>query len=383
MRLSGLGPGSTIVEIGPGTGQATRPLAERGLRVLALEIDPRLADRARRNLAAFPDVSVRTTSFEAWDPGTATFDVVFACNSFHWVDPDIRFAKAAMVLNPQGHLVVISTPVVVPEGASQFWWAVQDDWAAVGAERVDPATAHPDLVEGLESAVRGAGLFEEPAVARHRFDVTLTADEHAANLSTQSGVKELPPRAQSELIERIRRRVGAQGGLLTVHHLAVLTAARLRAGTASDRAAPGRGGPAPDERSVPRCTGSKGTGRSQGLPKLCRPGFIIGRASRRSTVGTQPLVPNSQGCPSRSSQRARRSVGGMPTFEVMLRDRSVEIVDGADAYQQEGPMTTFVRRGDGRAVIDSWSTRVASFRTADLLAVRRREPAVEQLRAAS
>jgi hypothetical protein len=73
----------------------------------------------------------------------------------------------------------------------------------------------------------------------------------------------------------------------------------------------------------------------------------------------------------------------MPTFEVMLRDRSVETVDGADAYQQEGPMTTFFRRGDGREVIDSWSTRIASFRTADLLAVRRCEAAVEQLRAAS
>ena len=48
----------------------------------------------------------------------------------------------------------------------------------------------------------------------------------------------------------------------------------------------------------------------------------------------------------------------MPTFEVMLRDRSVETVDGADAYQQEGPMTTFFRRGDGRGVIDSWSTRI-------------------------
>jgi hypothetical protein len=38
-------------------------------------------------------------------------------------------------------------------------------------------------------------------------------------------------------------------------------------------------------------------------------------------------------------------------------------------------MTTFFRRGDGRDVIDSWSTRVASFRTADLLVVRRREAA--------
>ncbi len=63
----------------------------------------------------------------------------------------------------------------------------------------------------------------------------------------------------------------------------------------------------------------------------------------------------------------------MPTFEVILRDGAVETVDGADAYQQEGPMTTFFRRGDGRDVIDSWSTRMASFRTADLMVVRRRD----------
>ena len=63
----------------------------------------------------------------------------------------------------------------------------------------------------------------------------------------------------------------------------------------------------------------------------------------------------------------------MPTFEVLLREGPVETVDGSDAYQQEGPMTTFFRRGDGRDVIDSWSTRMASFRTADLLVVRRRE----------
>lgn len=63
----------------------------------------------------------------------------------------------------------------------------------------------------------------------------------------------------------------------------------------------------------------------------------------------------------------------MPTYELMLKDRSVELVEGADAYQQEGPMTTFFRRADGRDVVDSWSTRVASFRTADLMAIRRRE----------
>ena len=71
----------------------------------------------------------------------------------------------------------------------------------------------------------------------------------------------------------------------------------------------------------------------------------------------------------------------MPTFEVILRDGAVEIIDGADAYQQEGPMTTFFRHGEGRDVIDSWSTRMASFRTADLLVVRRRDAAGAGLRA--
>lgn len=226
VRLAGLRPGSTVLEIGPGTGQATRPLAERGVRILALELGPHLAARARHNLAGFPSVTVTATSFEVWSPGDMTFDAVFACNSFHWVDPDVRFAKAAAVLKPHGHLVVLSTPVVVPEDASQFWWDVQDDWTAVGAERVDPATKHPDRVDDLSSAVRASTLLEEPVTTRRRFDITLTAADYATNLATQSGVKELPREERAQLVERIRRRLEAHGGTLTVHHLAVLTVAK-------------------------------------------------------------------------------------------------------------------------------------------------------------
>src|SRR5262245_54037868 len=221
VRLAGWDPGSAVVEIGPGTGQATRPLARRGLRVVAVEIDPRLAARARDNLAGFPDVEVVTSSFEQWAARGAMFDGVLACNSFHWLDPDTRFLEAAALLRAGGCLVVATTPVVVPDDAGRFWWDVQDDWAAVGSERVDPSDAHPVLVEDAGPAVRATGLFEEPVVIRRRFDVSLTAEEYATNLSTQSGVKELPVEAQGDLIDRVRRRVEAQGGRVTVHHVAV------------------------------------------------------------------------------------------------------------------------------------------------------------------
>lgn len=65
----------------------------------------------------------------------------------------------------------------------------------------------------------------------------------------------------------------------------------------------------------------------------------------------------------------------MASYEVTLKDRTVEHIDNADAYQQEGPMTTFFRITSGRQVVDSWSIRLASFRTTDVVAVRRHEEA--------
>lgn len=63
----------------------------------------------------------------------------------------------------------------------------------------------------------------------------------------------------------------------------------------------------------------------------------------------------------------------MASFEVTLKDRTVEILDDADSYQQEGQMTTFFRTTSDRQVVDCWSTRLASFRTTEILIVRRIE----------
>jgi hypothetical protein len=59
------------------------------------------------------------------------------------------------------------------------------------------------------------------------------------------------------------------------------------------------------------------------------------------------------------------------TYEITLRGDSVERVGDADAYQQEGQMTTFFQHGSGRQVIDAWSTRIASYRTSEIVKIRR------------
>lgn len=58
-------------------------------------------------------------------------------------------------------------------------------------------------------------------------------------------------------------------------------------------------------------------------------------------------------------------------YEVTITDSSTELVLGADTYQQEGQLTTFFATEPGRMQVDSWSTRLASFRTSEILRIRR------------
>jgi hypothetical protein len=71
------------------------------------------------------------------------------------------------------------------------------------------------------------------------------------------------------------------------------------------------------------------------------------------------------------------------SYEVALKANVVEVVEGADAYVQEGPLTTFFQGREGRTVLDAWARRLASFRTADIVAVRWVAPASDVVGAAS
>lgn len=60
-------------------------------------------------------------------------------------------------------------------------------------------------------------------------------------------------------------------------------------------------------------------------------------------------------------------------FDVVLSDETVERVEGADSFQQEGPMTTFFASDGRRGTLDCWSVKMASFRTDRIEKIIRRQ----------
>ena len=122
----GLSASDRVLEVGSGTGQATRSLAERGYEVTCVELGENLASLARENLRRYPNVTITVASFEDADLGSERFDLVFSATAFHWVDPEIGHPKVARVLKPGGYLALVTNAHVAGGTQDLIADAVQD-----------------------------------------------------------------------------------------------------------------------------------------------------------------------------------------------------------------------------------------------------------------
>jgi ubiquinone/menaquinone biosynthesis C-methylase UbiE len=111
-EVAGLGSGDPVLEIGCGTGQLTRSLVARGLRVTAVEPGGNLIRLAGQNLAGTGpgpgSVEFVNARFEDAALPSGYFRAVFSASALHWVDPAVGWQKIAGVLAAGGTLALLS-----------------------------------------------------------------------------------------------------------------------------------------------------------------------------------------------------------------------------------------------------------------------------------
>ena len=77
--------------------RSLRELIARGLDVLGVELDERMAGIAREH-----GVEVELGAFETWDDRGRTFDLITCGDAWHWIDPVRGWRKIGRVLRPGG-----------------------------------------------------------------------------------------------------------------------------------------------------------------------------------------------------------------------------------------------------------------------------------------
>ncbi len=180
-------------------------------------------------------MKVVTAAFEDWDPEGSSFDLVMAATSWHWIDPEVRYAKAAAALGPHGALAVIATHhVLPPEDGDSFFVDVQSAYRAIGEEDSPPPPAWsgssdtpPGDIADDRGEIEATGLFADVRVTPYLWDRWYTADEYVALLDTYSGHRAMEPGARGWLYDEVRRRISARpGGRIRKHYLFLLHLAR-------------------------------------------------------------------------------------------------------------------------------------------------------------
>ncbi len=107
-EIAGIVPGTPVLEVGCGTGQLTRSLLARGLRVTAVEPGLQLIARARTHLANAGEVQFVNARLEDASLPRAHFRAVFSASAIHWIDPDVSWRRAADALVDGGTLALVS-----------------------------------------------------------------------------------------------------------------------------------------------------------------------------------------------------------------------------------------------------------------------------------
>jgi SAM-dependent methyltransferase len=229
LEVTGLTPPARLLEVGCATGKATLPLARLGFHITGLEPGPSLAAAARANVAGF-DVDVIERRFEEWEPDGAMFDMVYAATAWHWVDPSVRYRKAAAVLKPTGYLAVWGAVHVIPYDGDPFFDELQEVYDEI-SEGLPPGwvTPRPGELADDGEEIEGSGQFDVVEVRQYDWEIVYDADGYIDLLNTFSGHIDMARWQRDRLYGEIRRRLAErEDGLLRRHWGGVLHIAQLR-----------------------------------------------------------------------------------------------------------------------------------------------------------
>jgi SAM-dependent methyltransferase len=202
MVESGVSAGMRALEIGPGTGQATEPLARRGLQICAIELGPNLAAETRCRLAPYPDVEVIAGNFEELPLPAATFDLVYAATALHWISEPLRFSKPHPLLKLGGHLGLIHTEPVSDGEGDRFARASQPIYKRFSDEPDAPDYVPPNLNE-IVPTILNPTLFVPVCFAVFPVQIEYTSAHYVDLLRTFSPTIAMPLERRERFLSAI------------------------------------------------------------------------------------------------------------------------------------------------------------------------------------
>ncbi|MFJ3790497.1 class I SAM-dependent methyltransferase [Kitasatospora sp. NPDC090091] len=214
--------GARVLDVGAGTGIATRRLAARGAEVVAVEPSPGMGAQF---LAGSPGIPLVKGTGDELPFHDHSADFITYAQAFHWTRPELAVPEAIRVLRPGGALAT--------------WWNVKDEsvpWVRALGERM--AAALPGRYHGYGQIDHHTSHFAPAGLAvadvTLRWEREVTVDRLLKDLTSRSYLASLDPERRARVLADERAALLAEfpDGRLTEPYVLRLTVAVTPGGAA-------------------------------------------------------------------------------------------------------------------------------------------------------
>lgn len=205
----------SVLEIGPGTGQATEPILKSGCSYLAIELGESFAQDMKRKFGTYKNFDLVQADFETYAFEEVSFDLVYSAATIQWIPEEIAFSKTYRMLKRGGTLAMFMTHTDYKTPNEALYNRIQAAY-----DQFFKPEKHYALQFDYQNAVNyGFVDFERREYPQW---VEYTADEYVSFISIHADHLTLPEPYRTGFFNSVREAIKEFGGKITLKNTIVL-----------------------------------------------------------------------------------------------------------------------------------------------------------------
>ncbi|SDF80683.1 Methyltransferase domain-containing protein [Fontibacillus panacisegetis] len=216
IEYSHIEQGKKAIEIGIGTGQATRPFLETGCELTAIELGKDLAEYSKLKFLDYKNFTVCNTAFEDFECPNGSIDIIYSATAFHWIPEQIGYPKVSKLLKTGGTLALLWNRPFVSRENDELHQNIQRIYQKYRPSSTQIMEYDTERYEGRKKTIQAYG-FREIVFKLYHLTRTFSSSDYIDLLNTYSDHRTMPSTTKVLFENEIKEAILRFGDVLYVY----------------------------------------------------------------------------------------------------------------------------------------------------------------------
>lgn len=198
------------VEVGIGTGKATKHFLDTETKLIGIELGDELATFVSKKYSDYSNFQVTNASFEDFECKDNSIDLIYAATAFHWIDEEKGYSKVNKLLKNGGAFARFANrPYTRRDNLS--YDAIQE----IFAKYMPASKARDEFNEEMCIELANIPLkygFKDIEYRLYKRVRILTSDEYASLIGTYSGIIAMTEKNRYSFLSEIKAAIDEHSG---------------------------------------------------------------------------------------------------------------------------------------------------------------------------